>query len=102
VLVNFDYRLGILGFSGAPNSTQNVGLLDQRMAVEWVRDNIEAFGGDAYKITIFGHSAGGVSVDMYNYAWADDPIIVNKQPSSMLLPVRTGRLANSHSALRVE
>ena len=69
VLVNFNYRLGILGFSGAPGLTQNVGLLDQRLAVEWVRDNIAAFGGDPTRITLFGHSAGSASVDYYNYAW---------------------------------
>jgi cholinesterase len=44
------------------------------MAVEWVRDNIEAFGGDASRITLFGQSAGGASVDYYTYAWTSDPI----------------------------
>src|SRR6266536_6669964 len=39
------YRLNIFGFPGAPNTTQNLGLLDQRLAVEWVRDNVAAFGG---------------------------------------------------------
>jgi cholinesterase len=43
--------------------------------VEWVRDNIAAFGGDPNRITIFGQSAGGMSVDMYAYAWEKDPII---------------------------
>ena len=40
-----------------------------------VRDNIAAFGGDPSRIVIFGQSAGGASVDYYNYAWKDDPII---------------------------
>lgn len=75
VFVNFNYRLNIFGFSGAPNLEQNVGLLDQRMAIEWVRDNIAGFGGDPSRIIIFGQSAGGASVDFYNYAWTDDPII---------------------------
>lgn len=45
------------------------------MAVEWVHRNIKGFGGDPDRITIFGSSAGGASVDLYAYAWADDPII---------------------------
>lgn len=53
----------------------NLGLLDQRLAIEWVRDNIPAFGGDASRITIFGQSAGSASVDYYSYAYASDPII---------------------------
>jgi carboxylesterase type B len=75
VFVNFNYRLGVFGFSGAPGLTQNVGLLDQRMAVEWVRDNAAAFGGDASRIILFGESAGAASTDYYTYAWASDPII---------------------------
>ena len=75
VFVSFNYRLSIFGFPGAPGLTQNAGLLDQRLAVEWVRDNVAAFGGDPERITIFGQSAGGASVDYYNYAWVDDPII---------------------------
>jgi carboxylesterase type B len=67
--------LSILGFSGNPNGTQNVALLDQRLAIEWVRDNIENFGGDPTRITIFGQSAGSASVDFYSYAWAKDPIV---------------------------
>ncbi|KAK6222918.1 hypothetical protein LQW54_000729 [Pestalotiopsis sp. IQ-011] len=75
-------RLGIFGFSGAPGFTQNVGLLDQRLAVEWVRDNIQAFGGDPSRISIFGHSAGGASVDFYDFAFYQDPIIAGVIPMS--------------------
>lgn len=82
VFVSSNYRLGIFGFSGAPGLTQNVALLDQRLAVEWVRDNAEAFGGDPDRITIFGHSAGGSSVDYYDYIWLDDPIIAASIPMS--------------------
>lgn len=55
--------------------TQNAGLLDQRKAIEWVRDNIDGFGGDPKQITIFGQSAGGSAVDMYAYSYQDDPIV---------------------------
>ncbi|KAG9242147.1 Alpha/Beta hydrolase protein [Calycina marina] len=74
VVVSLNYRLSIFGFPGNPAGPNNVGLLDQRLAVEWVRDNIAAFGGDPTKITIFGQSAGSASVDFYSYAWASDPI----------------------------
>lgn len=82
VFIGFNYRLGIFGFSGAPGLAQNIGFLDQRLAIEWVRDNAEAFGGDPSRIMIFGHSAGGSSVDFYNHAWLDDPIIAASSPMS--------------------
>jgi cholinesterase len=76
VVVSFNYRLSMFGFPGAPGLEQlNPGLLDQRMAAEWTRDNVEAFGGDTSRITLFGESAGGSSVDYYAYAWAKDPIV---------------------------
>jgi cholinesterase len=52
------------------------------MAVEWVRDNIENFGGDKSRITIFGQSAGGVGVDLYSYAYNSDPIAAGFIPES--------------------
>src|SRR5689334_7287349 len=76
------YRLSVLGFPGNPNGTENLGLLDQRLAVEWVRDNIEKFGGDPARIILFGQSAGAASVDLYAYAWADDPILAGIIPES--------------------
>jgi len=65
VVVTINYRLGALGFLdlGQPElAAPNAGLLDQIAALEWVRDHIEAFGGDAGNVTIFGESAGGMSV----------------------------------------
>jgi para-nitrobenzyl esterase len=62
VLVSINYRLGIDGFALLPGTPANRGLLDQIAALEWVRDNIAAFGGDPANVTIFGESAGGMSV----------------------------------------
>ena len=69
------YRINIFGFSGAPGEPSNVGLLDQRKAIEWVRDNIAGFGGDPSRISIMGQSAGGSAVDYYSYAYKQDPIV---------------------------
>ncbi|CAG8950651.1 hypothetical protein HYFRA_00002861 [Hymenoscyphus fraxineus] len=74
-LLNLDsYRLSILGFPGNPDTQNNLAILDQRLAMEFVRDNIENFGGDPARITLFGQSAGAMSTDFYSYAWASDPI----------------------------
>ncbi|KAK0636833.1 alpha/beta-hydrolase [Bombardia bombarda] len=78
VVVTFNYRLNIFGFpnaAGLPADERNPGLLDQRLAVEWVRDNIAAFGGDPQSITLWGHSAGGISVGYYQFAYPNNPIV---------------------------
>jgi para-nitrobenzyl esterase len=64
VVVTINYRLGALGFLRLPEigAHGNQGLLDQVMALRWVRDNIAGFGGDPAKVTIFGESAGSASV----------------------------------------
>jgi para-nitrobenzyl esterase len=64
VVVTINYRLGALGFlrSEALGSTGNEAILDQVAALEWVRDEIAAFGGDPNNVTEFGESAGSVSI----------------------------------------
>ncbi|MEW1638353.1 carboxylesterase family protein [Streptomyces sp. NPDC093801] len=61
VLVSVNFRLGVLGYGLFPDAPANRGLLDQIAALEWVRDNIEAFGGDPGRVTVFGESAGAIS-----------------------------------------
>ena len=72
VLVTINYRLGIFGFNAHELLSQenlsgvsgNQGLRDQIFALEWVRDNISKFGGDPQNVTIFGESAGSLSVSL--------------------------------------
>ncbi|MEU3777101.1 carboxylesterase family protein [Streptomyces sp. NPDC032472] len=61
VLVSANYRLGVLGYGLFPDAPANRGLLDQIAALTWVRENIEAFGGDPARVTVFGESAGAIS-----------------------------------------
>ncbi len=70
IAVTINYRLGALGFLAHPalsaesaeHSSGNYGIMDQQFALQWVRRNIAAFGGDPHNVTIFGQSAGGLSV----------------------------------------
>jgi para-nitrobenzyl esterase len=62
VCVTINYRVGAEGFLYLGRGNANLGLLDQIAALEWVRDNILAFGGDPDNVTIFGESAGAMSV----------------------------------------
>jgi len=75
VVVTLTYLLGVLGFPGAPGKIQNLGLRDQRRAIEWVYQNIAGFGGDVDKITIFGQYSGGVAADWWTFTYKNDPLI---------------------------
>ena len=71
IVVNFNYRLGLFGWFAHPSlnhegsledKSGNYGILDSLAALQWVQDNIEAFGGDPTNVTLFGESAGGMNI----------------------------------------
>ncbi|KAF2470305.1 alpha/beta-hydrolase [Lindgomyces ingoldianus] len=67
IYVAMNYRLGAMGWSSGPSyqaegGVANLGLLDQRFALEWVQKYIHLFGGDPERVTVFGESAGGGSI----------------------------------------
>ncbi|KAL4968538.1 Alpha/Beta hydrolase protein [Aspergillus stella-maris] len=73
LLVSVNYRLGPLGFLNGQQMADldllNLGMLDQRLALHWIQENIAAFGGDPGKVTIAGESAGAVSVYSHTMAY---------------------------------
>ncbi|KAJ6476182.1 Carboxylesterase, partial [Mycena sanguinolenta] len=65
ILVSFNYRTNVFGFPGSPDlplAGNNLGFLDQELALLWVQDNIAKFNGDPDQVTIMGQSAGAQSV----------------------------------------
>jgi acetylcholinesterase len=75
IVVSVNVRANIFGFPNALGlSEQNLGLLDQRLSLEWIRDNIAAFGGDPSRIVAWGQSAGAIAIDYLNFAHPSDPI----------------------------
>lgn len=79
-LVSINYRLGVWGFLNSPQilaeGNTNAGLLDQRLAFRWIKENIAAFGGDPNKITLWGESAGAQSIayHLLSYDGRDDKL----------------------------
>ncbi|KUI58608.1 Lipase 4 [Cytospora mali] len=100
--VAINYRLGFFGFARSAalksEGSENAGLRDQRLAIEWVRDNIEHFGGDPDKITISGQSSGGLSVGMQILAYgASKPVPFHQSicQSQALEPGIMGNFTNN-------
>lgn len=66
IVVTANYRTNVFGFAASPElpaSERNLGFLDQRAGLQWVQENIAAFGGSPKKVTVFGESAGAFSID---------------------------------------
>jgi para-nitrobenzyl esterase len=108
VVVGINYRLGPLGFmrladvtKGQIASTGSEGILDQIAALEWVRDNIEGFGGDPQNVTIFGESAGGMSVGALLAAPAARGLFHKAIPQSGACHTGTQRERANRNAERV-
>jgi len=77
IVVSFNHRDGIFGYPNAAGlslTNQNVGLADQRLAVEWVRDNIGVFGGDASRIGLWGQSSGAIAIAYQTATYRKNPI----------------------------
>ncbi|KAG8737701.1 hypothetical protein FRC10_007926 [Ceratobasidium sp. 414] len=92
IAITMNYRLSVFGF---PNfgSARNAGLLDQRLALEWARNNAERFGGDPLRITLFGQSAGGISADAHQFAmWNSTPgaVLHDSAPIASAVAILSG------------
>ena len=97
IVVTINYRVGVLGFVnfgealGLPDMPSNLGLRDQIAALEWVRDNIAAFGGDPDRVTIGGQSAGSMSVSLLLHAKSAWPLFRGAIMQSGALSLIHGR-----------
>ena len=108
VIVSMNYRLGIFGFFSHPGLTAesahhasgNYGLMDQAAALEWVRKNIAAFGGDPNNVTIFGESAGSFSVSALMARFALSEVQANYVLDTRLRALRNVRANSTASGLK--
>lgn len=102
IFVSLNYRLGALGFLAgsevAENGDLNAGLLDQRLALEWVQNNIHLFGGDKDRVTAMGESAGGGSILLHMATSGPTPFASAIPQSPAYMP-GAGQPANAFAGL---
>ncbi|PIO64067.1 Carboxylesterase [Teladorsagia circumcincta] len=97
ILVSVNYRVSVLGFLylGKREAPGNMGLWDQQLALKWVHENIDVFGGDLTRITLFGESAGAASVNMHMLSPHSTPYfqeantIAEWADASLIIPTAT-------------
>ncbi|KAJ7725456.1 Alpha/Beta hydrolase protein [Mycena metata] len=91
IVVSVNYRINIFGLPNAPGLTdRNLGLLDQRAVLEWVRTNIGALGGDPGRIVTWGESSGTISVGFLHFLLPADPIVYGSimESGTALVPAK--------------
>ena len=104
VVVSIGYRLNIFGFFRHPNmikQTGNFGLEDQILSLQWLKENIEYFGGDPKNITIFGESAGGAHISYHLASTASDGLfekaIIQSGGYNLISPYSLLDIQDAHS-----
>ncbi|CAC5389482.1 Putative inactive carboxylesterase 4 [Mytilus coruscus] len=97
IVVTINYRLNVFGFLSTTDLDGNYGIWDQILAIQWIKNNIESFGGNSDSITIFGESAGGFSVGLLSIASRNDGLFQRAimQSGVAISPYSMGQKANS-------
>ncbi|EXK36914.1 hypothetical protein FOXG_09027 [Fusarium oxysporum f. sp. lycopersici 4287] len=99
VVFTFNYRTNVFGFPNSPDipaSEINLGIHDQQLAIEWVQRNARAFGGDPDKVTIWGESAGAMSVDIHVNRYTSPPFRAAMMFSGQMSVGYLGSTASHH------